>query len=216
MKESIYMNEQVAILNFSASYVRSTAELLNSPEFRNITEIFIESLKETNRDLYNWILNGKTVREAKVEITRCFRLMSVFECNEIDNYYLNDKDQLLEFIEEFYDFWKHHQRFSITYIGNGQTSTAVNYITNDSNFNRLIRDTYRHIEEKVQGRKNKIPMRNIFLEETCYMNLQHPQFSALNCDKRPSIIVPTRKEHGRCQGKQNRFRERQNDLPKNF
>ena len=156
MKESIYMNEQVAILNFSASYVRSTAELLNSPEFRNITEIFIESLKETNRDLYNWILNGKTVREEKVEITRCFRLMSVFECNEIDNYYLNDKDQLLEFIEEFYDFWKHHQRFSITYIGNGQTSTAVNYITNDSNFNRLIRDTYRHIEEKVQGRKNKI------------------------------------------------------------
>ena len=156
MKESIYMNEQVAILNFSASYVRTTAELLNSPEFRNITEIFIESLKDTNRDLYNWILNGKTVREAKVEITRCFRLMSVFECNEIDNYYLNDKDQLLEFIEEFYDFWKHHQRFSITFIGNGQTSTAVNYITNDSNFNRLIRDTYRRIEEKVQGRKNKI------------------------------------------------------------
>ena len=156
MKESIYMNEQVAILNFSASYVRTTAELLNSPEFRNITEIFIESLKDTNRDLYNWILNGKTVREAKVEITRCFRLMSVFECNEIDNYYLNDKDQLLEFIEEFYNFWKHHQRFSITFIGNGQTSTAVNYITNDSNFNRLIRDTYRRIEEKVQGRKNKI------------------------------------------------------------
>ncbi len=156
MKESIYMNEQVAILNFSASYVRTTAELLNSPEFRNITEIFIESLKDTNRDLYNWILNGKTVREAKVEITRCFRLMSVFECNEIDNYYLNDKDQLLEFIEEFYDFWKHHQRFSITFIGNGQTSTAVNYITNDSNFNRLIRDTYRRIEEKVQGIKNKI------------------------------------------------------------
>ncbi|WP_071440628.1 phosphoenolpyruvate carboxykinase (ATP) [Traorella massiliensis] len=156
MKESIYMNEQVAILNFSASYVRTTAELLNSPEFRNITEIFIESLKDTNRDLYNWILNGKTVREAKVEITRCFRLMSVFECNEIDNYYLNDKDQLLEFIEEFYNFWKHHQRFSVTFIGNGQTSTAVNYITNDSNFNRLIRDTYRRIEEKVQGRKNKI------------------------------------------------------------
>ena len=156
MRESIYMNDQLAVLNFSKSYVRSPSELLDSPEFKNITEIFIESLKDTKKELYYWILNGKSIREAKMEITKCFRLMTVFDCDEIDHYYLSDKGQLLEFIESFYNFWKQHQRFSVTYIGSGQTANAVNYITNDSNFNRLIRDTYRQIEEKVQGRKNKI------------------------------------------------------------
>lgn len=156
MRESIYMNEQLAILNFSASYVREPQELLNSPEFRNITEVFIESLKETKKDLYYWVLNGKSIREAKMELIRCFRLMIALDCHEIDNYYLNDKGQLLEFVEEFYNFWKHHQRFSITYITNASASSAANYIKNDSDFNRLIRDTFRCIEEKVQGRKNKI------------------------------------------------------------
>lgn len=156
MKESIYMNGTVAILNYSASYVRTGAELLNSPDFRNITEAFIESLKDTKKDLYNWVLNGKSIREAKVEMIKCLRLMLTFECHEIDNVYLNDKQQLLDFIEEFYNFWKHHQRFSVTYIGNTKNSSALNYINSDSNFNLLIRETYRHLEEKVQGRKNRV------------------------------------------------------------
>lgn len=156
MRESIYMNDQLAILNFSASYVRTQSELLNCPEFRNFVEIFIESLKKNKRELYNWVTNGRTVREAKVEIIKCFRMMSVFGCEEIDNYYLNDKASLLEFIEEIYNYWKKLQRFSITYVGNGQTNGAVNFINSDEAFNRLVRETYRTLEEKVQGRKNKI------------------------------------------------------------
>ncbi len=88
MRESIYMNEQLAILNFSASYVRYRSELLNSPDFRNVTELFIENLKTTNKELYRWVVNGKTIREAKVEIIKCFRMLSVFECDEIEHYYL--------------------------------------------------------------------------------------------------------------------------------
>ena len=38
MKETLYMNEQMAILNFSASYARTPAELLNSPTFKNLVE----------------------------------------------------------------------------------------------------------------------------------------------------------------------------------
>ena len=77
MRESIYMNDQLAILNFSASYVRTQSELLNCSEFRNFVEIFIESLKKNKRDLYNWVTNGRTVREAKVEIIKCFRMIKM-------------------------------------------------------------------------------------------------------------------------------------------
>ena len=156
MKESIYINEQIAILNFGASYVRYRSELLNSPDFRNVTELFIENLKTTNKELFRWVVNGKTIREAKVEIIKCFRMLSVFGCDEVEHYYLENKQMLLKFIEEFYNFWKNHQRYSVSYVGNSSGESNTNFVINDSDFNRLLRETYRYLEEKVQGRKNKV------------------------------------------------------------
>lgn len=155
MKETLYMNEQMAIVNFSASYVKNASELLNSPTFKNIVETFIDTLEKENRDLYAWAVNGKTTRQAKVEITKLFRELTVLECDEIDSYYLFDKTQLLAFIEELYNFWKRHQRFSVMQTGpNSLADTG--YVVADSNFNRLIREVYRNLEQKVQGRQNKV------------------------------------------------------------
>lgn len=156
MKETLYMNEQMAILNFSASYARTPVELLNSPTFKNLIESFIDDLLVKDPELYAWAVNGKTTRQAKVEITKLFRELTILECDEIESYYLNDKTLLLNFIEELYNFWKRHQRFSITNTGSGNALQESSYVTADSNFNRLIRDIYRNLEQKVQGRKNKI------------------------------------------------------------
>ena len=116
MKETLYMNEQMAILNFSASYARTPAELLNSPTFKNLVESFIDDLETTDPELYAWAVNGKSTRQAKVEITKLFRELTILECDEVESYYLNDKTLLLDFIEELYNFWKRHQRFSVTNI----------------------------------------------------------------------------------------------------
>ncbi len=156
MKEPIYMNEQMILLNYSAKYVRSTYELLHSSQFMNIVEIFIEQMAKEKPDLYQYVINGKSIREAKVEITRCLRMLLTLDCDEIDNYYLNDKAMLLNFIEELYNFWKRHQRYSVTYTGSGSAVSGDSYVALDSAFNRLVRDTYRMIEEKVLGRKNKV------------------------------------------------------------
>ena len=156
MKETLYINEQIAILNFSASYARTPAELLNSPTFKNLVESFIDDLETTDPELYAWAVNGKSTRQAKVEITKLFRELTILECDEVESYYLNDKTLLLDFIEELYNFWKRHQRFSVTNIGSGNALQESSYVTADSNFNRLIRDIYRNLEQKVQGRKNKV------------------------------------------------------------
>ena len=146
MKESIYMNEQLAILNFSASNVRYRSELLNSPDFRNVTELFIESLKTKNKELYRFIVNGKTIREAKVEVIKCFRMLSVFDCDEIEHHYLENKPMLLKFIEEFYNFWKQHQRYSVSYVGKRAGENISNFVINDSDFNHEM-----NIEETIKN-----------------------------------------------------------------
>ncbi len=157
MKETLYMNEQMAILNYSVGYAKSPAELLNSSTFKNLVETFIDSLKKENHDLHAWVLNGKSTRQAKMEITKLFRELMILECDEIESYYLNDKTELLEFIEQLYNFWKRHQRYSITITKTGGSGLSnAGFMNADTSFNELIRSIYRTLEEKVQGRKNKV------------------------------------------------------------
>lgn len=156
MKESLYLNKNLAIINFNASYARNSQELLSSSTFANFVRNFIEDLKNHNDDLYNYILQKMTEREAAFEIVKLLRQLSVLGMDEIESVYLNDKDKLLEFIEELYNFWKAHQRFSIVNKGFGNAISESSFVQADSNFNQVIRTMYRSIEEKILGRKNSV------------------------------------------------------------
>lgn len=156
MKESLYLNRNVAIINFNASYARSSQELLSSSTFANLVRNFIDDLKINNEDLYNYVLQNITAREAAFEIVKLLRQLSVLSMSEVESDYLNDKDKLLEFIEELYNFWKAHQRFSIVNKGFGNAISESSFVQADSGFNQVIRSMYRSIEEKILGRKNSI------------------------------------------------------------
>ncbi|MEG0314255.1 MAG: hypothetical protein RR646_03220 [Erysipelotrichaceae bacterium] len=156
MKENLYLNQDLAIINFSNAYPQSTAQLLNSSTFKNFVETFIDFLENKDEELYKWALNEKTAREAKVEITKLFRELTVLTLDEINSVYLEDKEKLLNFVEELYNFWKSHQRFSIIDAGFNNAVQNSSFMAVDSGFNELIRGMYRSIEEKVQGRKNHV------------------------------------------------------------
>lgn len=156
MKENLYLTQDLAIINYNAAYPRTEIELLNSADFANVLRYFIDYTKEHMEDLYYYILNGKTEREATFEMIKLLRQMIVLELDEIDSPYLNDKGKLLDVIEAVYDFWKRHQRFSIVNAGRGMAIQESSYIAADSGFNNLIRQLYRTLEEKVQGRKNSV------------------------------------------------------------
>lgn len=156
MKESLYLKDDLAIVNFNTAFPLTKQELLKSAEFGNFLRNFIDVAKDEHIDLYNYILNGKTPREATFEIIKLLRQMMVLELDEIDSVYLNDKEKLLDFVEEVYDYWKGHQRFSIVNAGKGMAIQESGFIAADSRFNNLIRELYREVEEKLLGRKNRI------------------------------------------------------------
>lgn len=156
MKENLYLNGGLAIINYNAAYPRSEKDLLSSADFANFLRNFIDYAKENLEDIYLYVLNGKTPREATFEMTKLLRQMIVLELDEIDSCYLNDKEKLLDFIEELYDFWKNHQRFSIINAGKGMAIQESSFVAADSAFNNLIRSLYRNVEEKVLGRKNSV------------------------------------------------------------
>ncbi|MEF2784091.1 hypothetical protein WKT02_09675 [Erysipelotrichaceae bacterium HCN-30851] len=156
MKEKLYLTKELAILNYSAGYAHTPDQLLNSSTFSNFVHNYLDYLKETYDDLYFYALNGKTAREATFEILKLFRLLRVFKTEEIESDYLHDKAKLLEFVEMMYDFWKKHQRFSVVSVGQGNALQDMSFVNADSNFHTLIIGAYRHIEERIMGRKNRV------------------------------------------------------------
>ena len=156
MKETLYLNNDLAIVNFSAGYATTGDQLLNSSTFSNYVHNFIDYLKENNEDLYYYAVGGKTAREATVDLLRLFRMMRIFKIDEIESSYLNDKGRLLEFLEEMYNFWKKHQRFSVVTAGTASALQDISFVTADSNFNNMVLTSYRNLEESLMGRKNRV------------------------------------------------------------
>ena len=156
MKETLYLNNDLAIVNFSAGYATTGDQLLNSSTFSNYVHNFIDYLKENNEDLYYYAVGGKKAREATVDLLRLFRMMRIFKIDEIESSYLNDKGRLLEFLEEMYNFWKKHQRFSVVTAGTASALQDISFVTADSNFNNMVLTLYRNLEESLMGRKNRV------------------------------------------------------------
>ena len=156
MKETLYLNNELAILNYSAGYAHTGDQLLNSSTFSNYVHSYLDFLKNNNEGLYFYALNGKTAREATFEMLKLFRMFRVFKVDEVESPYLNDKEKLLEFVEEMYNFWKRHQRFSVMSTGEGNALQDLTFVGADSSFNNLILSLYRTIEEAIMGRKNRV------------------------------------------------------------
>ena len=138
MKETLYLNNDLAIVNFSAGYATTGDQLLNSSTFSNYVHNFIDYLKENNEDLYYYAVGGKTAREATVDLLRLFRMMRIFKIDEIESSYLNDKGRLLEFLEEMPTaiHRKKHQRFPL--LAEQQCFAGYQLCDADSNFNNGI------------------------------------------------------------------------------
>lgn len=156
MKEALYLTKELAIVNFSKEYTANGEQLLNTSTFSNFVLNYIDYLKEEDEDLYFYAVNGKTPREATVELLRLFRMMRIFKTEEIDSEYLNDKGRLLEFLEEMYNFWKKHQRFSVVQAGTMNALQDKSFVLADSSFNDMILSLYRNLEETLMGRKNRV------------------------------------------------------------
>ena len=156
MKESIYLNDDLAIINFNKAYPKNGDDFLTSSTFANFIRMYIEYLKSYDEDLYLYALQGRSGREAAFEIIKLFRMLRIFRCEEVESIYLNDKAKLLEFVDELYNFWKKHQRFSVISSGMAQSLGADSYVLLDSNFNNLNLSLYRMMEERIMGRKNRV------------------------------------------------------------
>lgn len=155
MKEKFYLTDDIAIINFDMACPETKSGLIRTEEFKLLMVRYMEYIRERDRDLHAWALAGKTVEEAVEDICSVSRMALVFGIDEIDNPYLENTGMFLDFVEGFFDFWKDHERYSIT-TNRLSNLESTAFVVQDSSFNNLVRETFRTLEQTLKGSKNQI------------------------------------------------------------
>lgn len=158
MKESYYFHDDTVILNYSKKYVTSKHDIVSTELFDEFLERFLVHLKAHHSDLYNY-LSDNDVKEAssvKKELKFVLKTLLISDPKEIDDPYVSIPDELLQIIEEGYQYWRSLQRYSLLYTHNDEGFQIQSFIEADSRMNALVLDFYREIQQKVQGSRNKV------------------------------------------------------------
>ena len=155
MKKPMYFNKNIVVINYTKDYPTNVSGFIESETFSKYLALFLEDLKVSNLELYNW--TTRVFSENIIDdIKRLAKSLLVFDIKDIEHKSLNDSKYLLELIETAYDFWRKKERYSIVSTYNNQGLQLANFIQADQDYNQMILDFYRTLQEKIQGYKNKI------------------------------------------------------------
>lgn len=156
MKEAFYMKNNLALINFTSKYYKTSSELISSEGFDQFLNAYLKFLMKDNQELYLWLTNNASEDEVKDELIRLAKIILVLDIDEIHHPALNDTKRLLEVIESMYQYWRSIQRISIVYSKNDEGLQLASFMDADDEFNRLVLGFYRRIQQKVQGSKNRV------------------------------------------------------------
>ncbi len=157
MKEAYYFHDGSVIINYSKSYVRSAHELIMCEAFDEYLVHYFDYLKEEHYELHQYLFEGHDgTDDVKADLKAVLNLLMVLELDQIDDPYMRDTAKLMEIIETGYDYWRSLQRYSVLYTHNVEGFQMHNFIEADNQVNSLALDFYRMVEQKAQGRKNRV------------------------------------------------------------
>ncbi len=153
-----------AILNFSEEYYHTPIQLIESEGFRMVLKAFVEDGKASENDVYLYLHacnqdDGLLVKDLR-NIARLLLIMKVEEVSETyEQYkcYFEDREMFYTIIERFYLFWRRHQRYAVVFNDHQQSGFQnVGFVDAQNQFESLILQTYRQIEETALGHKNRV------------------------------------------------------------
>lgn len=157
MKDTFYLTDNLAIINFDLVFPSTKSGLMKTPEFHAVVMNYVEYLRKKDPDMYNWLTNNneKNVEQAVDELNALARMALAFERQELNSPYLDGTDNFLYFIQGLFNFWKRHERYSVTTNRQSDMGTT-SFVDANSHFNDLIRESLRTLEATFASRKNKV------------------------------------------------------------
>ena len=156
MKEALYLNNNLALINYTKTYYTSIDELMAGEAFEMFLKSFLQQYKTTNYELYYWITKDIPIEPVVEDIKKVLQVLMVLDIEDIRHPLLQDRARFIQIIEDAYLHWRDMQRYSIVFTANSGGLQNSNFMDADNEFNKMILDFYRKIQQKVQGSKNHV------------------------------------------------------------
>lgn len=143
-------DRNVAVLNYSARFLSSTFELINSDEFAAFVKLFLDAQQafvpddadpETTYDRVDPETYIDTLKDVLTDQPRAFDHFS--------------RKEILASIEDLYSYYRSYLRVA-TMTTQQNHVVASEFMTIDQRFNDVVLRLYRTVEEKLQGHPNHV------------------------------------------------------------
>lgn len=152
MSKSLYIQGNTAIINFTEDFCRSTDELVSSKGFRIVLNHYLTHIKQEHQRRYEKLTKGFTHDETIDHMIELISQLRIKPLDQIDSYLIEDLSFTNKVVEDIYHYWRSFERCSIMYT----RYDLIELMDYDTRFNDIVLRFYRTIQEKIQGRKNKV------------------------------------------------------------
>jgi hypothetical protein len=148
-----------AVLNIRERMCETAEELLSSDKFRMVLEACLENLQTKNSPLLEIFGDRGVNNESVTDLVKTLLLLVKYEGHVVphisDNSrtFLANLDNLANFVEYLYDYWRHFDRFIINDSEGDRLDKRPYRTFNETieQLTHLIRTVYRHIQENITG-----------------------------------------------------------------
>ena len=148
-----------AVLNIRERMCETAEELLASDQFRMVLNSCLENLKSKNSPLLEIFSNCEFDEESVNDLLKTLTFLVKYESNVVPHIseksktFLADLDNLTNFVEYMYDYWRHFDRFIINDSDGDRLDKRPYRTFNETieQLTHLIRTVYRHIQENITG-----------------------------------------------------------------
>ena len=148
--KKFHLTNSYVLIDFDASNVETQASIINSEGFEKLLKAFYQKQKNDQTMIYFSLKHLKFN-----EIFKFYKLLLIYTLEdaikESNSITVNDIDNLYNFTESLYDYWRNLERFGL--LKGSKKYNNINksndLITSTNNFNNLIISIYRTIAEKL-------------------------------------------------------------------
>ncbi|MGL4873450.1 MAG: phosphoenolpyruvate carboxykinase [Clostridium sp.] len=166
MQRDFSMSNDKVIINFTTKYCSNFETLLESEGFRRVTDTFLKKIEKKKTLSYKYVvkaLETDSIVEIRKDLIKVFRYLTVMNINDIKELntrygrLLEDKDNAIIFIEEFYLFWRRLERYTVIHGDEGARGlAAMSFVEANDGLSKLILKLYRKVEKNILGKKPKV------------------------------------------------------------
>ncbi len=152
------LGKRQVVMNFSLKFCKTENEVLSSECFSDVWGRYVKHLYKTENQNLLRVLKIFPKSKVEVKTISLFKLLlsfSVEEIASIDPFYnqaLEMSDVLYDLVQNFYDYWRKLERYSVIYSKVSKDGVeSSSFIEAQNEFNDVVLKTYRTICEKLYG-----------------------------------------------------------------